>query len=134
MKTPCFIGLRHKIASVLQPKLGYSRALQEIQITPFEQRLEREKQMKFKKTSNKATLAVHCRKCRGRMTFEKFYGPNDSFYGWHCVFCGDILDPVILLHRLSQDANVSIPEKEEDILALMKKYMRAKPKLTATAK
>lgn len=35
MKTPCFSGLRHKIASLLQPKLGYSRALQEIQNHPI---------------------------------------------------------------------------------------------------
>ena len=90
--------------------------------------------MKFKGTSDNPPLAVQCQKCRGRMSFEKFYGPNSSFYGWHCVICGDILDPVILLHRLSQDANVPIPEKEEDILALMKKYMKGKPKLHAAAK
>ena len=38
--------------------------------------------------------------------------------------CGDVLDPVILLHRLSHDANVSIPESEEEMLWLIKKYRR----------
>jgi hypothetical protein len=90
--------------------------------------------MDFKNTLDKRTFEVQCQKCSGRMGFEKFYGPGSFFYGWHCVLCGDILDPVILLHRLSQDANVSIPENEEDLLSLIKKFMRAKPKLHATAK
>ncbi len=96
--------------------------------------MERENQMDFKGTLNKRTFEVQCQKCRGRMGFEKFYGPNSSFYGWHCLLCGDILDPVILLHRLSQDANVPIPESEEDLVLLIKKYMRAKPKFHATVK
>ncbi len=54
---------------------------------------------------------MHCQRCGSRMSFEKFYGQYNSFFGWHCVMWGDILDPVILLHRLSQDANVSIPER-----------------------
>jgi len=58
------------------------------------------------------------------MAFEKFYGQNSSFFGWHCVMCGDILDPVILLHRLSHDANVSIPESEKELMGLIRKYMR----------
>jgi DNA-binding response OmpR family regulator len=29
MKTPCFSGLRHKIAAVLQPKVGHSKELKE---------------------------------------------------------------------------------------------------------
>jgi hypothetical protein len=103
-------------------------------ITHFEERMKRENQMDFKSTLDKRTFAVQCQKCRGRMGFEKFYGPNNSFYGWHCVLCGDILDPVILLHRLSRDADVSIPEREEDLLLLIKKYMKAKPKFHATAK
>ena len=67
---------------------------------------------------------IHCQRCNGRMAFEKFYGQSDSFFGWHCVMCGDVLDPVILLHRLSRDANVSIPESEEEMLWLIKKYKR----------
>ena len=61
------------------------------------------------------------------MAFEKFYGQDNSFFGWHCVMCGDILDPVILLRRLSHDANVSIPESEEELMWLIKKYMRSRP-------
>ncbi len=67
---------------------------------------------------------IHCQRCNGRMAFEKFYGENGYFFGYRCVICGDVLDPVILLHRLSHDANVSIPESEEEMLGLIKKYKR----------
>ena len=69
---------------------------------------------------------IHCQRCKGRMVFEKFYGKSGAFFGWRCVICGDILDPVILLHRLSQDADLAIPEKEEEMLALAGKYLRVK--------
>jgi hypothetical protein len=62
------------------------------------------------------------------MAFEKFFGPNDSFFGWHCLMCGDILDSVILLHRLSRDADLAIPEKEAARKSLIKKYMNPRSK------
>jgi hypothetical protein len=62
------------------------------------------------------------------MIFEKFYDVNSVFFGWHCVICGEILDAVILLHRLSQDADLRIPEEEQQVMHLLKKYLQAKPK------
>jgi len=56
------------------------------------------------------------------MSFEKFYGPNDTFFGWRCLICGNIFDPVILLHRVSRDADIQIPETEEKILSLIRKF------------
>jgi hypothetical protein len=50
------------------------------------------------------------------------------FFGWHCVICGEILDAVILLHRLSQDADLRIPEEEQEIMVMLKKYLHARPK------
>ena len=84
--------------------------------------------MAFKNNFGKAKSEMHCQRCDGRMAFEKFYGENNSFSGWRCVICGDILDPVILLHRLSQDASVSIPEREEEIMPLIKKYAPRLPR------
>jgi hypothetical protein len=84
--------------------------------------------MAIKDKSDKRKEEMHCQRCDGRMAFEKFYGKYSSFFGWHCVMCGDILDPVILLHRLSHDANVLIPEREEEIFSLIMKYMNTKPK------
>lgn len=77
---------------------------------------------------NKELDITRCQRCGGKMIFEKFYDVNSVFFGWHCVICGDILDPVILLHRLSQDADIKIPEEKEEVLHLLKKYLSAKPK------
>ena len=67
---------------------------------------------------------IRCQRCGGRMIVEKFYDVNNVFFGWHCVICGEILDPVILLHRLSQDADLKIPENENEILDMVKKYLQ----------
>ena len=79
-------------------------------------------------TKSKKKNIVQCQRCGGRMIFEKFYDVSSVFFGWHCVICGEILDPVILLHRLSQDADLRIPEKEEEVIHLVKKYLAARPK------
>ncbi len=94
----------------------------------YETRYTKEGKMVVKDRSAKKKNEMHCQRCNGPMAFEKFFGPNDSFFGWHCLMCGDILDPVILLHRLSQDAQLAIPEKEEERMALIKKYRGARSK------
>jgi hypothetical protein len=77
---------------------------------------------------------ITCQRCGGKMIFEKFYDVSNIFFGWHCVICGEILDPVILLHRLSQNANLQIPEDQVEIMHLLKKYMESKPKKAEAAK
>ena len=84
--------------------------------------------MTVKGQSNREKMKINCHRCNGRMAFEKFYGPGNIFFGWHCVMCGEILDPVILLHRLSQDAGIQIPDNEEEVMSLIKKFMPSKPK------
>jgi hypothetical protein len=79
-------------------------------------------------TGNKKRDVMRCQRCSGRMIFEKFYDVNNVFFGWHCVICGEILDPVILLHRLSQDADLKIPEEEEEVMHLVKKYLNSRSK------
>ncbi len=71
--------------------------------------------------------AMCCHRCGGRMIFEKYYDLNSIFYGWRCVMCGEIIDPVILLHRLSQDADLKIPEEKENVVFLLKQYLNSKP-------
>ncbi len=77
---------------------------------------------------NKEKDITRCQRCGGKMIFEKFYDVNNVFFGWHCVICGEILDPVILLHRLSQDADIKIPEEKEEVMNLLKKYLGTKPR------
>ena len=76
-----------------------------------------------KEMTKKKKNEMRCQRCSGRMIFEKFYDVNNIFFGWHCVMCGEILDPVILLHRLSKNANLEIPEGEEQMMQLLRKYL-----------
>ncbi len=47
---------------------------------------------------------MRCMRCRGLMVRDQFYDMLDdsgylSFYGWRCVCCGNVLDPLILKNR-----------------------------------
>jgi hypothetical protein len=42
---------------------------------------------------------MKCHRCRSVMTYERFYSPHDHFAGWRCIFCGEIIDQVILENR-----------------------------------
>lgn len=80
--------------------------------------------------STKKKKGVYCQRCKGRMVFEKYYGESSTFIGVHCVLCGEILDPVILLHRLSGNADLHIPAEEREIMHMLEMYLRMKPKNT----
>ncbi len=79
-------------------------------------------------SASKSNEFMICHRCGGRMISEKYYELSSIFYGWHCVICGEILDPVILLHRLSQNSKLQIPEGEENVLHLLKQYLQIKSK------
>jgi len=47
---------------------------------------------------------MDCLKCNGMMSYEAFVsgapeGTTWMYEGWRCLYCGDIVDPVILRHR-----------------------------------
>lgn len=46
---------------------------------------------------------MKCQRCRGIMVPEEYYGVDDMFSGWRCIFCGEIVDPVILQNRRTQE-------------------------------
>jgi hypothetical protein len=33
------------------------------------------------------------------MVYEQFFGDQERFWGWRCIFCGEIVDEVILENR-----------------------------------
>jgi hypothetical protein len=33
------------------------------------------------------------------MAYEQFFGDQERFWGWRCIFCGEIIDDVILENR-----------------------------------
>jgi hypothetical protein len=45
---------------------------------------------------------MRCCRCKGMMIHEKFYGQGDDYWGWRCILCGDVLDPVVMGNRLVQ--------------------------------
>lgn len=69
--------------------------------------------------------AIGCLRCNGCMTLERFGSKGNYFAGMRCMLCGDVIDPIILLHRVSRDPLIRIPEKEEEILLLIERYSRA---------
>lgn len=71
--------------------------------------------------------SIRCPRCNGKMTTEWFQSNGDIFPGARCVICGDILDPVILLHRVSGNAQITIPDGDEAIMLLVKKYVEGGP-------
>jgi hypothetical protein len=33
------------------------------------------------------------------MAYEQFFGNQEHFWGWRCIFCGEIVDNVIIENR-----------------------------------
>ncbi len=51
--------------------------------------------------------AVRCDRCDGEMWFTAFSDMSEegdlwAYDGWHCIYCGEIVDTVILSHRDGQ--------------------------------
>ncbi len=49
---------------------------------------------------------MKCHRCESIMVYQKFYGPDERFWGWRCICCGDIVDQVILETRGSMAVGV----------------------------
>ena len=44
---------------------------------------------------------MKCDRCGSAMVQEKFYGSQEHFLGWKCIYCGEIVDYLILKNRRS---------------------------------
>ncbi len=47
---------------------------------------------------------MQCCKCMGRFVYERFLDGGRSFIGLRCINCGEIIDPLIIHHRLERKA------------------------------
>jgi hypothetical protein len=56
-----------------------------------------------------------CIRCNGTMIYDTSYGPHEQFWGWKCLMCGEIIDPVILANRqwMRTGQGINIPEDEK---------------------
>ena len=59
--------------------------------------------MKQRIDRDEEEVIMKCHRCNGPMTYEKFYGGNEEFFGWRCIVCGEIIDDVILKNRYQQN-------------------------------
>ena len=62
---------------------------------------------------------MRCPRCRGPMNFEQFMNAVSgempwSYEGWRCVYCGEIIDSLILLNRMKAEI---LEEEEEGAVA-----------------
>jgi len=55
---------------------------------------------------------MRCQRCNAVMVHERYYGPGDPFWGWRCMLCGNISDPMILENRSQCAALSSKGEKK----------------------
>jgi len=58
---------------------------------------------------------MKCGRCGSVMVHERFYGLYERFLGWRCIFCGEIVDEVILENRGRVEANDQDGEDEGNI-------------------
>lgn len=55
---------------------------------------------------------MECIRCQSKMYHERFLSRQGDFYGWKCLFCGDIVDEVILENRNPYKRNELIKFKK----------------------
>ena len=56
---------------------------------------------------------MKCDRCGRAMAYEQFCGDQDRFWGWRCIFCGEIVDDVILENRRWLKTGV-VPDNKKD--------------------
>jgi hypothetical protein len=59
--------------------------------------LQEKQPLKFNKMD--AGVPMRCHRCERIMVHQKFYGPHEHFWGWRRIWCGDIVDSLILENR-----------------------------------
>ena len=52
---------------------------------------------------------MRCTKCNGFMVIDDLIDMRESYHpmwmrGWRCVACGNVVDPLIVRHRMIQEA------------------------------
>lgn len=63
------------------------------------------------------SIVTKCLRCGGAVSYDKFYSVYGQFWGWRCLICGEIVDPVILENRESMRAaqGMNLPGDREAI-------------------
>ena len=59
-----------------------------------------------------------CARCKGFMVLDDLIDLQESFVpmwmrGWRCIACGNIVDPLIIRHRLGRQVGVRRPVRSK---------------------
>lgn len=71
-------------------------------------------------------LGMKCPKCGGLMTYETFTNQENlawHYDGWRCLYCGDVVDEVILANQKKEV--VVKPSKNKDKAVRFKRHLKA---------
>ena len=58
---------------------------------------------------------MKCDHCGRAVVYEQFYGGQEHFWGWRCIFCGEIIDDVIIENRQWVKKGVESARKKLDL-------------------
>jgi len=67
---------------------------------------------------------MKCQRCRSRMITDTFFDFQDDtgqlyFYGWRCLNCGEIFDPLIYSNRIQHPAPIN--RKNRKLIGMSKR-------------
>lgn len=60
-------------------------------------------------------INMKCPKCKGSMVYETFTNQDNlawHYDGWRCLYCGEVLDPVIIANKKASKNNNLISKKQ----------------------
>lgn len=60
-------------------------------------------------------INMKCPKCKGAMVYETFTNQDNlawHYDGWRCLYCGEVLDPVIIANKKAAKNNNLISKKQ----------------------
>ncbi|MCE5281341.1 MAG: hypothetical protein LLG93_04490 [Deltaproteobacteria bacterium] len=59
------------------------------------------------------SLILKCVRCGGAMFPDQFRDTSERFWGYKCLFCGEIIDPLILENRRLMSTGQGVPLPRE---------------------
>ena len=69
---------------------------------------------------------MKCDRCGNAMAYEQFFGDQERFWGWRCIFCGEIVDDVILENREWLNTGAMLIKKNCKDLIYQIRYFNSK--------
>jgi|GEM_PF-516594 len=69
---------------------------------------------------------MKCNRCGSTMAYKQFFGSQEHFGGGRCIFCGEIVDDVILENRVWLNTDAMLINKNCKDLICQIQYFNSK--------